>query len=116
MSPRRKVQGPEDGPGRFSDAQSARLGARDADQDRTLEAMHILEAALGTAAPGRLKDWKEAVSSALAVLDEATAEEAANGRAPAACWQTSLTLNPGCGTACGVCDCSTASSATRSTH
>jgi hypothetical protein len=44
--------------------------------------MHTLEAALATAAPGRLQDWQEAVVSALAVLDEATAEEAANAERP----------------------------------
>jgi hypothetical protein len=40
--------------------------------------MHSLEAALGAAAPGRLQDWQETVLSALVVLDDATAEEAAN--------------------------------------
>ena len=72
----------EEGAGTFSGAQRAGLGARQADQDRTLAAMHALEAALGTAAPGRQSDWQEAVLSALAVLDEATTEEAANADRP----------------------------------
>ncbi|HTW08531.1 MAG TPA: hypothetical protein VME46_13525 [Acidimicrobiales bacterium] len=82
MSPRRKPERPGEEPERFSDAQRARMGARQADQDRTLEAMHALEAALAAAAPGRLEDWQDAVSSALAVLDDATAEEAANAERP----------------------------------
>ena len=50
--------------------------------DRTLAAMHALEAALATAAPGRQRDWQEAVLAALAVLDEVTTEEAANAERP----------------------------------
>lgn len=44
--------------------------------------MHALESALGAAAPGREQDWQESVVSALAVLDEATTEEAANAERP----------------------------------
>jgi hypothetical protein len=44
--------------------------------------MHALETALGTAAPGREQNWQESVLSALTVLDEATAEEAANAERP----------------------------------
>ena len=75
---RRSEQGPET----FSGAQRAGLGVRRADQDRTLAAIHTLEAALGAAAPGRQHDWQEAVLSALAVLDEATTEEAGNADRP----------------------------------
>lgn len=63
-------------------AQRAGLGARQVDLDRTLAAMHALEEALGAAAPGRQQDWQEAVLGALAVLDEATTEEAANAERP----------------------------------
>ncbi len=66
----------------FSDRQRDGWHARQADQDRTLEAMHSLEAALGDAAPGRESTWREAVLSALAVLDSVTAEEAANAERP----------------------------------
>lgn len=68
--------------GPFSGAQRAGLGTRQADQDRTLAAMHALESALGAAAPGREQDWQESVLSALEVLEEATAEEAANAERP----------------------------------
>ncbi len=84
MSPRRdtgRAQGEEAAQaetGAFSDEQRAGLVVRQADQDRTLAAMHALEAALSAAAPGRQPEWQEAVVSALAVLDDATSEEAAN--------------------------------------
>jgi len=55
---------------------------RRADHDRTLAAMHELEAALGTAAPGRESSWLAAVLAALIVLDEATDEEYANATQP----------------------------------
>lgn len=82
MSPRREPEQRGEGPERFNDAQRARLGARQADQDRTLEAVHSLEAALATAAPGRLQDWQGSVIAALAVLDSATAVEAVNAERP----------------------------------
>ena len=56
--------------------------ARRADQDRTLAAMHDLEAALGAAAPGRESSWRAAVLDALVVLDEATDDEYANAADP----------------------------------
>jgi DNA repair ATPase RecN len=62
----------------LEDAQRARLDARQADQDRTLAAMHTLEAALGAAAPGRLQEWREVVLSTLAVVEDASEKEAAN--------------------------------------
>jgi hypothetical protein len=43
--------------------------------DRTLSAMHRLEAALSAAAPTRLRAWRAEVLSALDVLDEATSAE-----------------------------------------
>jgi hypothetical protein len=66
----------------LNEAQLASLGARQADQDRTLAAMHSLEAMLSAAAPGREVDWQAEVSSALAILDEVTAAEAENAQAP----------------------------------
>jgi hypothetical protein len=65
-----------------TEAQAAGLETRRTDQDRTLGAMHELEAALGAAAPGREAPWRGAVLAALAVLDEATAEEQANADQP----------------------------------
>ena len=62
-------------PGGFSPEQRAGLDARAADQDRTLAAMHQLEAALGAAAPGRETPWHDEVVGALRVLRDATAEE-----------------------------------------
>jgi len=48
------------------------------DQDRTLAAMHQLEAALAAPAPGREPAWRDAVLAALRVLDDATTTEAVN--------------------------------------
>ena len=62
----------------FSDAQRESLEGRQADQDRTLAAMHRLEEALASAAPGREAAWRAEVVKALEVLDLATAEEDEN--------------------------------------
>jgi hypothetical protein len=70
------------GPGEFNDAQRSALDARRADQDRTLAAIQHLEAMLSSAAPGREQAWQAEVASALASLDEAVAEEAANADQP----------------------------------
>ena len=71
-----------EGPEEFSDAQRAGLDARRVDQDRTLAAVHRLEAALSSAAPGREPSWQTDVADALAVLDAATAEEQRNAAEP----------------------------------
>jgi hypothetical protein len=71
-----------EGPARFSEAQRAGFDERRLDQDRTLAAMHRLESALGSAAPGRESQWREQVLGALALLDEATTEEARNADRP----------------------------------
>jgi hypothetical protein len=63
-------------------AQHDRLDLRQVDQDRTLVAIQQLEAALGSAAPGREGSWREAVLGALDVLSEATTQEAENALAP----------------------------------
>jgi hypothetical protein len=54
----------------FSNKQRSGLAARRADHDRTLEAMHRLEAAFGEAAPGREEPWRNEVLEALSVLEE----------------------------------------------
>ena len=66
----------------LTSSQLAGRDARRADQDRTLAAMHELEAALGAAAPGRESSWRAAVLAALVVLDEVTDDEYANATAP----------------------------------
>ena len=66
----------------FTEQQRSGLDARRADHDRTLEAMHRLEAALAEAAPGREDRWRADVLEALSVLEAATAEEADNARRP----------------------------------
>lgn len=71
-----------EGPARFTDVQRAGLESRQTDQDRTLAAMHELEAALASAAPGREPSWRQSVLAALAVLDDATAEEDDNAERP----------------------------------
>ena len=59
-------------------AQRAGFDTRHADQDRTLDAIHRLEGALGAAAPGRESPWLRDVLSALETLKEATSEEQRN--------------------------------------
>ena len=55
---------------------------RRVDHHRTLAAMHDLEVALASPAPGRQPAWRAGVTSALAVLDEATDEEFVNAQRP----------------------------------
>ncbi len=62
----------------FTEEQRSGLHARQVDQDRTLSAMHRLEAALAEAAPRREGPWLDAVLGALADLEAVTAEELAN--------------------------------------
>ncbi len=81
MANGRRVHGTPDNEG-FSDPQRSGLEARRVDQDRTLQAMHQLEAALAEAAPGREKSWQDAVLHALGVLEAVTSEEAENARRP----------------------------------
>jgi|SRR5579884_1492177 len=66
----------------FSDEQRSGLEARQAAQDRTLDAVHRLEAALSAAAPRREEHWRGAVLTALAELEAATAEETENAERP----------------------------------
>ena len=66
----------------FSEQQRSSIDGRQADQDRTLEAMHRLEEALAEPAPRREADWRAAIEQALSVLAAATAEEAANAARP----------------------------------
>lgn len=75
------MEGAKGAPG-FSDEQRSGLEARQADQDRTLGAIHKLEAALAEAAPGREGSWRDAVLDALSVLEAATAEEIENAQRP----------------------------------
>ena len=72
------VSSQPDGPEQFTESQRAGLDTRRTDQDRTLAAMHRLETALGSAAPGREEPWRDAVLASLSVLDEATREESEN--------------------------------------
>jgi len=66
---------------RFTSSERAGLDVRRADQDRTLDAIHHLEAALGSAAPGREGSWLRDVLDALDLLDEAMNEEQRNAEA-----------------------------------
>lgn len=69
-------------PAGFSESQRAGLEVRQADQDRTLVSMHRLEVARSAAAPGREDEWAAEVLAAVVALNEATAEDADNGRSP----------------------------------
>jgi phage shock protein A len=73
---------PDDRTDRFTPEQRAGLETRQEDQDRTLEAMHRLEAALESASPGRESSWREEVLDALTVVDESTTEESENAWLP----------------------------------
>lgn len=69
---------PQAGP----EAPQAGFDARRVDQDRTLAAVHRLEAALSSAAPRREPSWRTGVADALAALAAATAEEQHNAAEP----------------------------------
>jgi hypothetical protein len=69
-------------PAEFTPAQQAGLEAREVFQDRTLDAMHRLEAALSSAAPGREASWRDDVVAALTELHLATTEENDNAARP----------------------------------
>ena len=71
-----------EGSDEFTAAQRDGLETRHSDQERTLAAMHRLENALETAAPKRETIWRSEVMAALAVLGEATTEEADNANRP----------------------------------
>ena len=62
--------------------QRASMEVRQADHDRTLGAIHELEAALAAAGPGREAPWLDAVRAALDVLGEAARQEEENARGP----------------------------------
>jgi hypothetical protein len=74
--------GGDDAPAEFTSGQRAAISARQADQDRTLAAIHDLEGALGAAAFGRAGSWRDDVRAALDILGEAATLEAANAAAP----------------------------------
>jgi hypothetical protein len=66
----------------FSADQRARIEARSVDQDRTLSAVHRLEAAMEEPARGRQGAWWAEVTAAITDLEAATAEEEANAGRP----------------------------------
>jgi hypothetical protein len=66
----------------FTESQREQIDRRRVDQDRTLVAIHELEAALAAAAPTRETRWRETVLGALGVLGEVMREEAQNARQP----------------------------------
>ncbi len=72
----------ESEPGHFSASQRDALDTRGVDKDRTLDAIHELEAALGSAAPGRELQWRRDVLAALVVLDESATQEQRNAEEP----------------------------------
>ena len=66
----------------MTEPQIAGRETRQDDQDRTLAAMHDLEASLAEAAPGREPSWRAAVLDAVVVLDDATDQEYTNAVSP----------------------------------
>lgn len=66
----------------FTASQRDGLARRHSDQERTLAAMHRLERAIESAAPKREATWRGDVMTALAVLGEATTQEADNAERP----------------------------------
>jgi hypothetical protein len=102
------------GPAEFSGEQRAALDARQVDQDRTLSAVHRLEAAMAAAAPGREGAWRDEVVSSLRALADATAEEERNAAEPDSSCPISLGPSPAYATAFGDSEPSTARCATAS--
>jgi hypothetical protein len=76
------AEGNEPSPDTLTEAQQRRAAERTADQDRTLAAMHQLEAALGAAASRREQAWRHEVRRALDILGEAARDEAENAAQP----------------------------------
>jgi hypothetical protein len=76
------ANGQEPSPDTLTEAQQRWAAQRTADQDRTLLAMHELEAALGAAAPRRERAWRNEVHRALGILAEAARDEAENAAQP----------------------------------
>jgi hypothetical protein len=72
----------EEGGAEFTESQRSGIQRRQSDQDRTLEAMHALEAAMAEAAPLREKEWSEGVLDSLTALGEVTRQEAENAARP----------------------------------
>lgn len=66
----------------FSDEERRSLDERQDDQDRTLAAMHRLEAALEAAGPGREDTWRIDVLTALIVLHEASLQASVSSEQP----------------------------------
>ena len=66
----------------FTEAQRRTLDDRQGEQDRTLAAMHRLEAALESAAPRREDDWHVDVLNSLIVLHEASLNAAKSAAEP----------------------------------
>ena len=66
----------------WTPAQRARRDTRTADQDRTLETMHQLEAALAAPAPGNQASWLHDVRGALLTLEDVTRDEDTNAAQP----------------------------------
>jgi hypothetical protein len=75
-------EGREPGQEALTPAHHRRVEQRQADQDRTLEAMRQLEETAGAAAPRREQAWRGEVRAALAVLGEAASSEAGNATLP----------------------------------
>jgi len=73
---------PNDRTDQFTTEQRAGLETRQVDQDRTLDAIQRLEAALESANARRESSWHEDVAAALAVLDQSTTEESDNAWRP----------------------------------
>ena len=75
-------EGKERGQDALTQAQQRRAGQRTVDQDRTLAAMHQLEAALGAAVPRREQAWSNEVRRTLSILGQAARHEADNAARP----------------------------------
>jgi hypothetical protein len=65
-----------------SERRDAAFEASRTDRDRTLEAIHAVEAALDRAAPGREGDWIDQVMTAMVKLDSAISRERKESNRP----------------------------------
>src|SRR5690348_10100650 len=85
------AEGKKPGPGTLTQARQRQAGQRAVDQDRTLAAMHQLEAALAAAAPRREQAWSNEVRRTLGILGQAARQEAENA-APDRTWTGTVTV------------------------
>jgi hypothetical protein len=62
----------------IEDRQHGDMTQQRADRERSLDAMHVLEATAGRAAPGREEEWRAALAEAVLALEQTFVEQRAS--------------------------------------